>query len=180
MAGIEYKELSVHDITEDLLDDFNRYQDVKRHWQNKDGTWTLVNEGYTEDWSKQEKTGRRNILFNILLNGTGHVFGAYESGKLAGFATLMNQKFGSNEQYVQLKYIHVSLEQRHKGIGTNLFAMAVEKAKSIGAEKIYISANDSEDTQAFYLNLGCVDAVEINAEAAANEPYDRQMEYVLD
>jgi hypothetical protein len=47
--------------------------------------------------------------------------------------------------------------------GKQLFKWCIQKAKDLGAAKIYISANFSEETQAL--------------EAA--EPYDRQMEYVL-
>ena len=75
--------------------------------------------------------------------------------------------------------MHVSLEYRFKGIGKKLFKLCVNKAKQVNMEKIYISANDSEETQKFYLGLGCVDAMEINEKLAELEPCDRQMEYVV-
>jgi hypothetical protein len=46
-------------------------------------------------------------------------------------------------------------------------------------EKIYISANDSEETKKFYLGIGCKDAIEINKKCAEEETYDRQMEYKI-
>lgn len=51
--------------------------------------------------------------------------------------------------------------------------------RSMGAGKIYISAHASEDSQAFYKAVGCVEAKEINQAIAENEPYDCQMEYVI-
>ena len=75
--------------------------------------------------------------------------------------------------------IHVSNSYRHKGIGKKLFDFCVEKARDIGISKIYISANTAEESQRFYLGIGCKDAMEINKKLAEDEPYDRQMEYEL-
>jgi N-acetylglutamate synthase-like GNAT family acetyltransferase len=91
----------------------------------------------------------------------------------------LNKKFGERNQYIQLENFHVSFGYRHKGIGKRLFGLCVEKAKEIGIEKLYISANTSEETQRFYLSIGCKDAVEINKKLAEEEPYDRQMEYKI-
>ena len=89
----------------------------------------------------------------------------------------MNNKFGTKGQYIQLKFLHISLDYRHKGIGKKLFELCIKKAEAIGAEKIYISANDSVDAIKFYFSLGCEDAIEICKEIAEEEPYDRQLEY---
>ena len=69
----------------------------------------------------------------------------------------------------------------------------LEKAKELGfavttgssavsqedAEKLYISAHSSKESQAAYRALGCVHAEEINAKLAQEEPCDVQMEYRL-
>ncbi len=75
--------------------------------------------------------------------------------------------------------IHVSYEYRNKGVGKKLFTLCAKKAKSMGAKKLYISNHSSEESQFFYKNIGCIDAVEINQKLAKYEPYDRQMEFVL-
>jgi N-acetylglutamate synthase-like GNAT family acetyltransferase len=92
----------------------------------------------------------------------------------------MNEKIGSSGQYIQLKFLHVSNGYRHKGIGKVLFNLCVERVKRIGIKKMYISANDSEATQRFYLGIGCKDAEEINQKLLEEEPYDRQMEYIVE
>lgn len=56
---------------------------------------------------------------------------------------------------------------------------SAQKAKRLGAKKLYISTCSSEESQFFYESIGCVDAGEVNEEIAAHEPYERQMEYVL-
>ena len=60
-----------------------------------------------------------------------------------------------------------------------MFGLCAEKARLMGAAKLYISANPSEETLAFYKKIGCVDSVEINAKLLECEPYDRHMEFVL-
>ena len=179
MDDIILRELSLNDIKDNLLDKFNRYQEVKKRWENKNGNWTLIDGRYIEDWDAEKKAARTKFFAELLKGKDGNIFGAYENDYLIGFAVLTNGKFGSKNQYIQLKYMHVSFGHRHKGIGKKLFEQCIEKARETGAEKIYISANDSEDTQRFYLGVGCKDAMEIDAESAEKEPLDRQMEYVI-
>ncbi|MCL2064231.1 MAG: GNAT family N-acetyltransferase [Candidatus Cloacimonetes bacterium] len=176
---MEYKELSLSDIKENLLDNFNRYQKVTRRWHKNNGVWLIVDCDYIDDWDETERKDRVNQFFNIIFEKKGYIFGAYKDNRLKGFSVLLNERFGTNKQYVLLKYMHVSLEYRHQGIGKKLFEMTVKKAKEIYIEKIYMSANNSEATQKFYLELGCIDATEINEKMVEKEPFDRQMEYVI-
>lgn len=111
---IVIKELSINDLTPNLLQHFNRYQEVRRC------------------------------------------------------------------QYLQLMQIHVSYEHRSRGIGKKLFELCTEKAKAMGAAKLYISTHSSEESQVFYHKIGCMDAIEVNQKLAEHEPYDRQMEFVLE
>lgn len=179
MKNIEFKELSREDIYVNLLDNFNRYQKVTKCWQNKNGNWAIIDAEYTEDWDKDKKDSVINLFTNIIDEKKGYVFGAFETNNLIGFSVLLNKKFGAEEQYIQLKFLHVSLDFRHKGIGKKLFELCTEKAKSIETENTYISANASMDTIKFYFSLGCEDAMEINKEIAEEEPYDRQLEYKI-
>jgi len=65
------------------------------------------------------------------------------------------------------------------GIGKKLFSLICKKAKEMGAQKLYISAHSSEETQAFYKAVGCVEAVEYNVKLVEEEPCDCQLEYCL-
>jgi N-acetylglutamate synthase-like GNAT family acetyltransferase len=178
MENIVFKELKITDINNNILDYYNRYQEVKKCYRKKDGKWIITEIEYIANWDKNEI---ENVIkeFTNTLKYNGRIFGAYEDNKLIGFATLINKKFGSNNQYIQLGHMHVSFGYRNKGIGKKLFELCIKNAKEIGAAKIYISANTSEETQKFYLSIGCIDAEEINKELAENEPYDRQMEYKI-
>ena len=177
---IAFKELTFEDIEDNLLDNFNRYQKVTKSWKNENNNWILVDIEYIVEWDKNKKENLIKLFSKIINEQMGYVFGAYENKKLIGFSVLLNNKFGSKKQYIQLKFLHISLEYRHKGTGKKLFGLCVEKAKIIGIEKIYISANDSEDTIKFYFSIGCKDAMEINKEFAEEEPYDRPLEYKIE
>lgn len=124
------RELTLEDLHPDLLQSFNRYQEVRRCWRMENGEWILKNISFTE-------------------------------------------------QYLQLMQIHVSYEYRSKGIGRELFALCSEKARQLGAKKLYISTHSSEESQHFYKSVGCVDAEEMNKKLAEYEPDDRQMEFIL-
>lgn len=57
--------------------------------------------------------------------------------------------------------------------------MAVERAKTLGAKKLYISATPSENTINYYLRLGCILATEIDPELITLEPEDIHLEFVI-
>jgi N-acetylglutamate synthase-like GNAT family acetyltransferase len=174
------KELKIDDLNNNLLDNFNRYQDIKRCYRNENGNWVLKDIAFIENWDKKMKEEKINNSFYNSIKSGGYVFGAYnEDEKIIAFANLLSKKFGSQNQYIQLKQIHVSYEYRNLGIGKKLFSLCAKKAKEIGAKRIYISANSSEETQYFYRSIGCVDAIEINKELFEEEPFDRHMEYVI-
>jgi N-acetylglutamate synthase-like GNAT family acetyltransferase len=179
MENIQYKELDNSDIKQNLLSSFDRYQEIKQYYKNENGNWVLKDHEFIGNWDKNRYDEVNDLIKNTI-NRNGYVFGAYDNGKLIGFAVLLNEIFGSKNQYIELKFIHVSNGYRHKGIGKILFNFCINKAKEIGINKIYISTNTAEESQRFYLNIGCKDAMEINKKLAENEPYDRQMEYIVE
>jgi N-acetylglutamate synthase-like GNAT family acetyltransferase len=176
--NIEIKELSLSDINNNILDNFNRYEEVEKFYIKENGKWIIKNIEDILNWDKNKKDNIIKIFSEAITEG-GSVFGVYDNKKMIGFSVLLNNKFGSKKNYIRLKFLHISFEYRHKGIGKTLFELCVEKAKNKGIEKIYISAANSEASQIFYLGIGCKDAIEINKIAAENEPYDRQMEYII-
>ncbi|GHV09944.1 GNAT family N-acetyltransferase [Spirochaetia bacterium] len=178
LDNIEIKELSLDDISNNILDNFNRYEEVEKFYVKENGNWIVKNIKDVLNWDKNKKNNIIEIFSEAIIEG-GYVFGAYDNKKMIGFSVLLNNKFGFKKNYIRLKFLHVSFKYRHKGIGKILFELCVEKAKSMGIEKIYISAANSEAAQIFYLGVGCKDAMEINKIAAENEPYDRQMEYII-
>ncbi|MBR4551353.1 MAG: GNAT family N-acetyltransferase [Oscillospiraceae bacterium] len=68
---------------------------------------------------------------------------------------------------------------RGQGISRELFDKACAAAKEMGAQKLYISAHSSKESQAAYSALGCAHAQEIIPWITDQEPCDVQMEYAL-
>ena len=176
--NVEVKELSFNDINTTLLDSFSRYQKIERCWRKDDGKWVLKNNPYIEDWNNEKRQQIINGL-HICKQQGGIVLGAFYDNKLIGFSSIGSTMFGEVKQYIELIMMQVSHEYRNKGIGKKLFFLTVKKAKEKGAKKLYISAHSSEESQAFYRAVGCVEAQEINGQIAENEPFDCQMEYAL-
>lgn len=161
----------------DSLDDFIRHQEIAECWRCEAGEWVLRSIAFTEDW---DQTRLREEAAEILqgFRAGFPAVGAFADGSLIGFATL-GERLGSRGQYMELVRYHVSAPWRGRGIGRRLFATACDAARACGAERLYISAQSSKETQAAYRALGCVLAAEVDAVRAAQEPCDVQMEYRL-
>jgi predicted N-acetyltransferase YhbS len=126
--------------------------------------------------------GEAELYTPILLDcyGRGGTFwGAFENELLVGVAVLESKFIGSGQDTLQLKFLHVSRDYRKRGIASALFRLAVEKARALGARKLYISATPSESTINYYMRLGCVLATERDPELFALEPEDIHLEYVI-
>ncbi|MDT2237136.1 hypothetical protein P7H16_12060 [Paenibacillus larvae] len=53
--NIKYKLLSEKDLTKELLDHFNRFQEVKNVWRIIDNKKALIEHPFVEQWSSEEK-----------------------------------------------------------------------------------------------------------------------------
>ncbi|MEH2941823.1 GNAT family N-acetyltransferase [Lachnospiraceae bacterium KK002] len=175
---VTFELISEPQIDRELFRHFDRYQEVKRCWRKETDGWKLKEVPFVEQWGESEYEFLVKCLKNTADTG-GFVIGCLEDGKLKGFASVEHERFGSGKQYVQLSCIHVSCESRGKGYGKKLFQYAALAGKRLGAAKLYISAHSSEETQAFYHAMGCVEAEEYNQKLYQAEPCDCQLEYGL-
>ena len=174
----QYERLDNNNFTGNSLDDFVRHQTVTECWRKTDNDWKLVPNVYEENWSQAQcREIAEDVVHNLNLDQTG--FGAFDGERIIGFATVSRRIFGFAARYVQLVCFQISEEYRRQGIGRKLFSMACEEARRLGADKLYISAHSSKESQAAYRALGCTPAEEVNEELAAAEPFDVQMEYRL-
>ena len=177
--GIQIKEITKEDLHEGLLNGFDRTQIVERVWRVIDGEKKVVPCVFTESWDARLL---RDIVFGDFAEAMefgGKVFLAYEKDHLLGFATLGGEALGLEDEYLQLIQLHVSFPERGKGVGKKLFVHCIRKAKEMGAKKLYISSHSSIETQAFYKNMGCVDAKWIFETQVEREPYDIQLECLV-
>lgn len=177
-APIRFERLTRLNFNEYSLDTFVRHQDVTQCWRKVNGKWKLLPIEFTEEWDLSEcRSTAKNISENLDENIIG--YGAFADGSVVGYITIGTTFFGSRGQYIQLAEFEVSENFRGRKIGKRLFELGCEAARSLNAEKLYISAHSSKESQAAYRALGCVHAMEINADLAEKEPCDVQMEYTL-
>ncbi len=175
---IEYRMLQEQETDRRLFRDFIRRQVVDQCLRRENGVWVVRSDPFIDDWTEEDYQTLIDCLQNTIRTG-GFVCGAFSDGRLKGFASVENGFFGGENRYHDLSSLHVSEDMRRNGIGKALFLAAAEWARKQGAKKLYISAHSAIESQAFYRAMGCVEATEYNQKHVAAEPYDCQMEYVL-
>jgi predicted N-acetyltransferase YhbS len=162
-----------------LIWQIDRREVIENVYSLRDGKLVLKPEYYDmQGWPPGEAELYTPHLLDCYDRG-GTFWGAFENDKLIGVAILESKFIGSEQDTLQLKFLHVSRDYRKRGIASALFKLAVEKAKALGARKLYISATPSEHTVSYYIRLGCVLATEIDPELFALEPEDIHLEYLI-
>lgn len=172
------KVLGLEDLKDTFLHGFNRYQVTDQVVFKDNHLYKVKSDYFIDDWDDNKKSRVIHDLRTCIAEG-GKVIGAYEEEALAGFANIKSPFFGSQMKYIELPYIHISRERRGTGIGKKLFTKCCEEAKILGAEKLYIAAHPSVESQGFYTAMGCIEAVEINEKIVSREPLDIQLEKIL-
>lgn len=180
MKKMRIREIGLKQLHRDLLAGFDRTQAVEQVWRVIDGRKEIVPCSFVESWNTKALQEIALVDFRKIIEGGGRVFLAYEGKNLLGFAALKGERLGLKGEYLQLEQMQVSNNQRGRGIGRALFDCCVQIAKVMGAEKLYISAHSSVETQAFYQKMGCVEAEWLFDEQVGREPYDVQMEFVIE
>lgn len=162
-----------------LVWQIDRSEIIHNIYYLRDGELVLVPEYFdAQGWPPGEAKHYTPILLDCF-DRSGTFWGAFEDNNIIGTAVLESKFIGSQHDTLQLKFLHVSHGQRKQGLGKKLFHIAVEKASSLGAKRMYISATPSENTVNFYMRLGCVLATEIDPELFALEPEDIHLEYLI-
>lgn len=178
MKKIEYFRLTKDNFHENDLDNFKRRQVVTSCWRKEGEKYVLKPICYTEDWSiNQCRKLSKRILDNLALGAAA--IGAFCNNEIVGFAFIEANRFGTEKQYINLSELNVSEPFRRQGIGRNLFKLACDAARELGARKLYISAHSAKESISAYISYGCTHAKEINKELAEKEPCDLQLEYSL-
>lgn len=172
---VQYRNLSQDELCRELFQDFIRHQVVTKCWRKENNEWLVKDAPFIDDWTEAEHDILVSCLKHTLASG-GFVYAAFYNDMLKGFVSVEAELFGGDQKYLDLTSIHVSEDMRNSGIGKTLFLAAKEWAKKKGAEKLYISAHSSVESQAFYKKMGCVEAEVYHKGHVEAEPYDCQLE----
>ena len=174
---IEIRKLKENELPE--IWTIDRREMIENIYYYREGKLVLEAEHYDlQGWPPEAPGFHTPVLHDCYKRG-GFFLGAFEDEALVGVAVLESKFIGSKKDALQLKFLHVSHDIRKQGLGKKLFIVAAEKARSLGAKKMYISAIPAENAIRFYQYLGCTLAEEVDAELFEMEPEDIHLEYLL-
>ena len=175
--NIMTRQLQTGDLSPALLDTFAHCQQITKKWVNRNGSWVLTDTSLLRQWSPEKRIWITEYLAQQLQRG-GAAIGAFCDAQLTGFCCVDGSVYGNTAKYANMTMLFVDDHFKRKGIGQKLFQKACNYARQIGAEKLFISAIPSQETIAFYLKMGCIDAEEI-IEGFVDSEDDRYLEIAL-
>lgn len=158
--AIDIKQLDTSDITPGMLNDFAHCQMITKKWVKQDEKWELADVSLLREWNNEKRIWVTVYMRRQIESG-GITLGAFIHERLIGFCCVDGDVSGNTAKYANLTMLFVDDNWKRKGIGKLLMSGARKHAIKLGAEKLFISAVPSEETIAFYHNIGCVDAKEI-------------------
>ena len=174
---IEIKDLTIHDITPNMLLSFNHHQIITKEWVMSNSGWELAEASDLHEWDKEKRIWISGYLGRQIDRG-GSAIAAFDGNVLVGFCCIDGYLSGKTAKYANLTMLFVDDNWQRKGIGRKLFNKICTNAARMGADKLFISAVASFETIAFYFDMGCEDAREIISEYIDTER-DRYLEYPL-
>ena len=151
------------------IDEIDRTEHITQDYTVESGRLVLID----VDW----RLGRWNTEKKIkawtpIADGWRNMWGAFDEDTLVGFSVY--RAYLTNDT-AQLALLHISHDYRRMGIGKQLANRVIEKARTDGAKRIYVTAGQSRATTEFYQKLGFKLAEELNDELYELEPDDIHM-----
>ena len=134
-----------------------------------------LNEAWINQWFKMEEADYKSLdqPQQYILDTGGHILIALYQGKPVGTCALLKM----DDQTYELAKMSVSAQVRGKGIGLLLGRAVIEKAKGLGAKRLYLESNTIlQPAVSLYRKLGFE---EIEGSASPYERCDIQMELIL-
>ncbi len=172
-----YRELAHEEIAR--LRELDRTEVVGRIYHMRDGALVLEDEPCdVPDWSPADKEKHVGRLRELAAKGATFL-GAFAGQALVGLAVLDHGWIGEPRDQLDLAQLYVSRGFRDQGVGRALTDRLKEKARALGAKRLYVSATPSEHTVRFYRGIGFELARVVDPALFAREPEDIHMELTL-
>ena len=165
-------------LQDDFLKDFAHHQKITRKWVRAEEGWKLESASIVREWDAEKRLWLVKYMREKMQNGGTVTVAFLPEGQLGGFCCVGGEIAGETANYANLLLLFVDDRFKRHGIGRLLLQEACRYAKKLGAEKLFLSAIPSEDTIAFYQNMGCVDAKEI-VNPFVDDEEDRLMEITI-
>ena len=161
------------------IGEFDRSERITHQYEASDGALELVDVDI--DAPRWGQPGARSVRSYVdtwkpVLEGGGTLIGAFDEGRLVGFA-IYDPCLA--EGVAQLTALHVTKSHRRRSIGRLLTEDVVRSARADGATRLYVSATPTRGTVDFYVSRGFRPLAEPDERLLALEPDDIHMELEL-
>jgi ribosomal protein S18 acetylase RimI-like enzyme len=157
------------------IGEIDRSEHITRAYQYRDGALEMqvvdwqVPSWFTEGCLEHSVQANLEAWTPLLEEHDGTLFGAFDDGRLVGFAIYRPRLEGD---MAQLAVLHVSRDYRRQGIGATLTERVVRLAVADGARRLYVSASPSRATVEFYRAQGFELADRVHPALYELEPMD--------
>ncbi len=174
MKEIVYRNLSMFEIKR--IEEIERAELITHIYHKREGQLVLDEERWDlRRWPPDEIPAIKENLRTCLVEG-GAAWGAFAADRLVGMAVLDGRWYGKAGDTLDMYFLHVSDGYRHQGIGKVLFEKARERARRMGAQRLFVSGLPSLNTIRFYQAMGLDIAAEVDPRLSAREPDDIHMD----
>lgn len=149
---ISYRHLNLADVRK--VAEIDRSELIDGIYTARDGNLTLHDKHIdVKGWNRSQVQGFVESITKAMAD-RGAAFGAFDGDRLVGIAGLRTGPVGGDPNVMQLDPLHISAPFRNLGIGKRLVSMVSDRAKSLGAKALYISATPSRNTVDAYRKMG--------------------------
>ena len=177
MPGIAYRPLGVPEVLR--FEEVDRSEVIDHVYHLRDGQLVLEEEHWElRGWPPEDLPGQRAHLRECL-DGGGAAWGAFDGDRLVGIAVLDGRWYGRGGDTLDLYFLHVSDGYRHRGIGRRMVELVEQRAREMGARRLFVSGLPSRNTIRFYLALGFGRSEDADPLLAGREPDDIHMDMEL-
>lgn len=171
MSQLVYRELLGHEA--ELLGRIDRSERVDGVYRCVGGA-LLLDRGRGENVSSWPTSELARLVSRLqaLITSGGHAYGAWDAAEIVGMAALDMSGVNGDGAMLQLDMLYVSAGYRRRGIGRQLMSMVASRARSCGADSLYISATPTRNTVDAYTSMGAMLLSSPDPELLAKEPED--------
>ena len=170
MHAVTFRELSGNEA--DRLREIDRSEEIDGHYVMDNGALAYQKAPVSVQGWRPDDAGAYPDRIRETLAAGGAALGAFDGQKLVGLATLDARPVGGDPAVVALDLLYVGAGYRGRGIGKQLTALVVERARQLGATAIYISASPTRNTVDAYRRMGAQVIATPDPEKLALEPDD--------
>lgn len=170
MTDVHLRELR-HDEAERILEIY-RAEEIDAIYVMEAGVLVLRSERISVAGWNPAHAPEYPARIREMLRCAGAAFGAFDGDRLVGISVLDVTPVGGDATVMALDLLHVGAGHRGLGIGKRLTALVIERARSLGATALYISATPTRNTVDAYVRMGATILASPDPEKFALEPED--------